>query len=181
MAVRRTTPKQRPPLNSESLERLAVFYVGRYATTRAKLKAYLTRKVGERGWGGEGSPDLDGLIARLTALGYVDDKAFAVARATSLARRGYGARRVDQALTAAGISEGDGDEARAHSRSQAWAAALRFAERRRIGPFATCAADPQAREKALAALVRAGHPFAMARVLVHCAPGEMPGTEDTDL
>ena len=37
--------KPRPPLNSEKLNELALAYVGRFATTRAKLRSYLKRKV----------------------------------------------------------------------------------------------------------------------------------------
>jgi len=49
-----TGPKQgrrrgeRPPLDAEGLERLGLFYAGRYATTRAKLADYLRRKLRER-------------------------------------------------------------------------------------------------------------------------------------
>jgi regulatory protein len=75
------------------LQRLAIHYVGRYATSRAKLKSYLARKVKERGYEGPG-PDLDDLAERLSRLGYIDDAAFASSRAASLQRRGYGARRI---------------------------------------------------------------------------------------
>jgi regulatory protein len=56
----------------------------------------------------------------------------------------------------------------------AWDAALRFAERRRIGPFAAVQADRPAREKALAAMLRAGHPPRLARRIVAARPGEVP-------
>ena len=111
-------------------------YAGRYATTRARLAAYLGRKLRERGWDGEGEPPVAELVARMAALGYVDDRAFAAARAAALSRRGYGARRVGAALRGAGIGEEDGAEARELAAAAAWEAALRFAERRRIGPFA---------------------------------------------
>ena len=56
--------------------------------------------------------------------------------------------------------------------SEAVAAALRFAERRRLGPVRSGAApDPREREKALAAMVRAGHGFALARAILELAPG----------
>ena len=172
---RRNNP--RPPLDEESLERLALFYTGRYATTRAKLKAYLARKVNERGWGGAAPPDLHVLAERFQALGYVDDRAFAEARAASLQRRGYGERRVEQALYAAGIGEEDGAEARERVRGGAWEAALRFAERKRIGPFAAEPADRDRREKAFASMVRAGHPMELARRLVNAAPGHIPDSD----
>lgn len=168
----------RPPLDGEGLERLALFYAGRYAVTRAKLGAYLARKLRERGWGGEGEPPVERLVERFTELGYVDDRAFADARAAALGRRGYGARRVDEALRAAGIEEEDGVAARAQAADGAWEAAVRFAERRRIGPFAAVPPDRPAREKALAAMLRAGHPLAIVRRLVAAAPGEVPEREE---
>jgi regulatory protein len=166
-----------PPLNAGGLERLALFYAGRYAVTRAKLAAYLTRKLRERGWGGEGEPPVARLVERFAELGYVNDAAFAATRADALGRRGYGERRVEQALRAAGIDEEDGAAAREQARDGAWAAALRFATRKRIGPFAAERPDRPGREKALAAMLRAGHPLTLARRLVDARPGAVPEEE----
>ena len=175
MAVRHERKRRvRLPLDAAGLEQAALFYAGRYATTRARLRAYLIRKLHERGWAAPGEPPVDALVGKLAALGYVDDRAFAAARAASLGRRGFGERRVGAALRAAGIDEADAAEARRTARDTAWAAALRFAERRRIGPFAVAEADRAAREKALAAMLRAGHPPQIARRLVAARPGEIP-------
>jgi regulatory protein len=168
----------RPPLDEAGLKQAALNYAGRYATSRAKLAAYLERKLRDRGWAGSGAPPVAGLVDRMASLGYVDDRAFAAARAASLARRGYGARRVDDALRAAGIDEADGADAREAARLGAWQAALRFAERRRIGPFARSEPSREAREKALGALLRAGHPPALARRLAQARPGEVPDADD---
>lgn len=159
-------------MDTAALEAAALRYVGRYAVTRAKLRLYLHRKLRERGWNGEGEPGVEAIVERIAALGYVDDRAFAGAKSEALGRRGYGARRVSQALIAAGISEEDGAAARAHAAGEAWSAALRFAQRRRIGPYGAARLDGPAREKALAAMLRAGHPLAIARRLVSAAPGE---------
>jgi regulatory protein len=166
--------RPRPPLDEEGLERLGLFYAGRYATTRAKLSAYLRRKLGERGWAGGGSPPVERLVERFAALGYVDDAAFAAAKASSLARRGYGERRVDLALKAAGIAEEEAEPARAAAREQAVAAAHRFAERRRLGPYAPTPPDREARRKAAAAMLRAGHPLEVVRRVLDSGPGEVP-------
>ena len=40
------------------MQDLALRYVGKYATTRAKLAAYLARKLRERGWDGQREPDV---------------------------------------------------------------------------------------------------------------------------
>ncbi|HMC93042.1 MAG TPA: RecX family transcriptional regulator [Allosphingosinicella sp.] len=164
----------RPPLDSEGLERLGLFYAGRYATTRAKLAAYLRRKLRERGWEGPGEPPVERLVARFAELGYVDDRAFASAKASSLLRRGYGERRVKDALQAAGIGEEDAAPAREEAEAKAFSAALRFAERRRIGPYAQAALDRPQRDKAAAAMLRAGHRLDLVRRIVNAAPGEVP-------
>lgn len=168
--------KPRPPLDGEALERLALFYAGRYATTRAKLRTYLARKLGERGWAGEGEGEapVGALVEKLADLGYVDDRQFAENRAASLGRRGYGERRVRDALKIAGIAEEDGAAAREQARDGAWEAALRFARRKRIGPFAAELPERPAREKAMAAMLRAGHPLELVRRLVNASPGHIP-------
>jgi regulatory protein len=164
--------RPRPPLDHSALSELALAYVGRFATTRAKLRAYLQRKVRERGWSGTHEPDLDAIAARLAEQGYVDDAGYALSKAQSLTARGFGKRRVLDTLRTAGVDESDGEDARDHADHQALAAALRFAERRRIGPYAAVApGDPKAREKVIAAMVRAGHAFDTARAIAGLAPG----------
>lgn len=169
--------KPRPPLNATKLEELAISYVGRFATSRAKLLTYLKRKLRERGWEGANEPSLEPLADRLVRLGYVDDRAFAVSKARSLTSRGYGERRVGQALTLAGIGEEAGADARALAQQEAVGAALRFARRRSIGPYAAKAPDPRECEKAIAAMVRAGHRFGLARAIVALEPGSEADVE----
>ena len=175
--TRNRSKAPRPPLDEEGLERLALHYAGRYATTRAKLRAYLQRKVSERGWAGSAAPPVDRLVERLAELRYVDDQAYASARAASLLRRGYGDRRIGQALKAAGVEEADAEPVREEAREGGWEAALRFAARRRLGPYAETAPDRAAREKAVAAMLRAGHGFDVARRIVNAAPGEIPDSD----
>jgi regulatory protein len=166
--------KRGVPLDREGLERLGLFYAGRYATTRARLSDYLKRKLYERGWAGEGAPPVEALVERFASLGYVDDAAFAAARGAALGRRGYGARRVAQALRGAGIGEAEAAPARRSAEEGAEASALRFARRRRLGPFAAAPMDRDARRKAAAAMLRAGHGIDMVRRILDAAPGELP-------
>lgn len=171
MAVHRhESPRARKALDTAALDRLALRYVERYATTRAKLAAYLARKVREHGWEDEGAPPIDGLVERFEALGYVDDRSFAASRAAALTRRGYGERRVSIALKAAGISDEDGAPARADARLGAPDAALAYARRKRIGPFAAEMPDREQRRRLLAAMLRAGHPFEISRRIIESEP-----------
>jgi len=175
MAVRtRRSRNERLPLDEKSLEQAALSYAGRYATTRARLTAYLSRKLRDLGWEGEDEAPVERLVEKMAGLGYVDDRAFAAARAASLGRRGFGERRVSAALRAAGVADEDSGEARDDARQGAWAAALRFAERRRIGPFAEAEGDRAVCEKALGAMLRAGHPLDLARRFAFAKPGEIP-------
>lgn len=168
MAARRAPP----PLDDHSLSELALRYAGRFATTRAKLRAYLKRKIRERGWVGERPAELEAIANRFADLGYVDDRGYALARSRTLTGRGYGKRRVVDALRVAGVDESDSEAARDHADAEAVAAALRFAQRRRIGPYATAfVGDPKETEKAFGAMVRAGHGFGLARAILNLAPG----------
>lgn len=155
--------RPRPPLDEAALKELGLAYVARFATSRAKLSHYLKRKLHERGWAGSGDPPVAGIVEWAADSGFIDDPAYALSRARSLGARGYGERRVGQALRAAGIEEEDGAAARDHARATASEAALRFARRKRLGPFSSTPADRRDSDKALAAMIRAGHPFDVAR------------------
>jgi regulatory protein len=155
----------RPPLGGAQLEELGLGYAARFATSAAKLESYLKRKLRERGWGGEGEPPVAQIVARLVGAGYVDDAVYARSKASGLLRRGYGARRIDQALNAAGIDA----SLRKHVCGQAGehrAAALAMARKRRFGPFHPELPDRALRERQIAALLRAGHPLDSARRIV---------------
>ena len=153
------------PLDTARLDELALAYVARFAASAAKLESYLKRKLRERGWDGEGEPPVAAVVARFVAAGYVDDAAFARVRAGSLRRRGYGERRVEQALGAAGIAEDVRASVRASERTQRLSA-LALARKRRFGPWGAPAERP-VREKQLAAMLRAGHRMDLARAVVH--------------
>jgi regulatory protein len=175
MTERRPSRKPPRPLDPTRLQELAVAYVGRFATTRARLATYLRRKLTEKGWDSPRPPEIEPLVERLSRLGYVDDAAFALSKARSLGQRGYGERRVDQALRQAGVGDADRAPAKEIASDGATSAAIRYAQRRRIGPFALGRPDPKGRERALSAMIRAGHGFDLARRLVDLSPD--PGVD----
>lgn len=167
--INKTEGKRTPrPLDAARLEELALAYVARFATSAAKLESYLRRKLRERGWDGEGPPPVAGLVERFVGAGYVDDLAFARAKSGSLLRRGYGQRRIGQALQAAGISEDLRDEVLPDEGAQRHAA-LACARKRGFGPFGRTDPDRPTREKQIAAMLRAGHRLDSARELVNAA------------
>ena len=166
---------------------MALAYVARFATSAGKLEAYLKRKLRERGWDGAEDADnaavaaeaVEDIVTRFVEVGYVDDEGFAHGRSRSLTTRGFGPRRVDAALREAGIAEDLRAAARPDARRQRQAA-LDLARKRGFGPFDRLADPPgedrpsyevlakvrAAQEKQLAAMLRAGHSFDIARAVL---------------
>lgn len=179
-ASSRRSRKPAAPLDAARLEELALAYVARFATSAGRLAAYCRRKLRERGHAGQDEgrppPDVAVLVERFVAKGFVDDAGFARAKAEGLLRRGYGARRVGQALRGDGIAEPLRD-AVSPGEAGRREAATAYARRRRFGPFARdtlAEPDRTAREKQLAALLRAGHDSSHARhVLTAASLGEL--------
>ena len=160
-------------LDADALETLALRYVSRYATTKHKLKSYLHRKVREKGGGNEHLQMIDGIARKYQELGYIDDALFAESRASSLLRRGYGQRRIANALAQAGIGESDQQKALSLSDQEKWDAAEKFARKRRIGPYAIRKYDRVKCQKLLQAFMRAGHDYEIAAKFVFAQPGEV--------
>jgi len=149
---------------------MAFAYVARFATTRAKLTKYLTRKLAERGWEGDARPDPRALAEEMAGKGYIDDSDYAAIKAGSLMRRGYGQRRVANMLFADGIEEADRGGAEQVCVTERTSAIVALARRRRFGPFADAPADEKARARQLATMIRAGHDFGLAKKLLDLGP-----------
>lgn len=170
-ADRRANRRPIPPLDAASLDRLALRYVERFATTRGKLTAYLQRKIRERGWDGPAA-DPAAIAERFAELGYVNDRLFAEAKASEMARRGLGERRVSEALRHAGVKGDDAEAVAPRIAARRGETALAFARRRRIGPFAAAPADRTLIVKQVSAMVRAGHSPGLAWAIARMAPGD---------
>lgn len=152
-------PSARPPLTQDALERLAMHYVARYATTSSKLRAYLSRKCRER-WPTDGpAPDIEALVAKMADLHYVDDTAYAELKTASLGRRGYGARRIGAALRDAGIEHETASEIMASSPIDPATAINTYLQRRRLGPYGQQVRTREVEQRIIAALIRAGHRY----------------------
>ncbi|MGX7953651.1 regulatory protein RecX [Tsuneonella sp. HG249] len=155
-------------MTARKLDELALAYVARFATSAAKVEQYLVRKLRERGWDDKKTADPRAIVDRFVELGYIDDEAWARAKSGGLSRRGYGQRRVNQTLAAAGIAEDIRNEARL-GEAEERRAALALASRRRFGPWGERTDDGDRRQKQIAAMLRAGHGFDAARAVVDAA------------
>jgi regulatory protein len=167
--------RSKRPLGAAKLDELALAYVARFATSRAKLTRYLSRKVRESEWIDESDAmtACEVIADRMEQLRYLDDRQYAAMRAGAMTRRGLGVRRVKAQLYIDGIAPDDSGEAIETAEGAAVAAAIGFARRRRFGPFATRASDdPKLRERQIAAFLRAGHSMTIARRILAVPPGD---------
>jgi regulatory protein len=160
------------PLTAQQLENAALYYLGRFASSSANLRRILLRKVARAGAGDEGEALVDALVARYLASGLLDDRAYAVQTATSLARRGvsrYGiAGKLKQKGVGSGLVEETLGELASGGNSELQAACA-LARRRRLGPYRNASLRAQWRQKDMASLARAGFGLDIARRVLDAA------------
>jgi regulatory protein len=156
------------------IERWALAYLGRFASSAENLRRVLLRRVRrrlpeDREAQAVAATAIDALVARYRAAGLVDDAAYAAGRARARLRRGQSLRMIRAGLAAKGVGTDDAEAAIAALRDEAGdpdlAAACAFARRRRLGPYRRVPAD---RDKELAAFARAGFARAAAAAVLAC-------------
>jgi regulatory protein len=158
------------PVTEAYLQRAALAYLERFASSAENLRRVLRRKVETRCRlrGEDAEPFLelvDPVVARSVSSGLVDDRAYAEARVASFRRRGTSARGIKAKLSAKGVGRETVEAALAGDDGDERRAAVALARRRRLGPYR--AGDRAAfRQKDLAVLARAGFPFDMARGVI---------------
>jgi regulatory protein len=172
------------------LERWALSYLGRYASTAENLRQVLRRRVrrhlalegaGDRGSCAAIEPLIAALVTRYRETGLVNDATYAAGRARRGMARGRSLSRIAAGLAAKGVGAADTAAAIAALRDEAadpdLAAAAAFARRRRLGPFRR---DPRPHDRAadlssadlytaeLAAFARAGFGRRTAEAVLAC-------------
>ncbi len=164
-----------PRLTAKSMENAAVHYLGRFSASTKNLRRVLQNRVQRAKRRGAEVPDdvnaiIDAVIAKLVELKLVDDSTFAAQRTLSLRRRGGSTRQIQGKLKMAGIGSDEIDQAVDAADAEhgdqdgkgELRAALRLAERRRLGPYRLKARE-EYRQRDLAALARAGFSLSIAR------------------
>jgi regulatory protein len=168
-------PAKKPrKVTADMLERAALYYLERYATSAANLRRVLMRRVlrSAEAHGtdpADGNALIDALVARYRKAGLLDDASYARMRAESLHRRGSSRRMTRMKLAAKGVDAEDIGQALASLEETApepdLAAACNYARRRRIGPWRKNGRD-ESRERDIAALGRQGFGYEVARKVV---------------
>jgi regulatory protein len=159
----------------ELLERWALAYLGRFASSAENLRRVLLRRVRRRSPSdadtvGEVAPLIDALVERYRRSGLLDDAAYAAQRAQSLNRHGESLARIRARLVANGVENPVAADALSALRDDIpdpdLAAACVFARRRRLGPYRRHVTDPI---RDLAAFARAGFSRQVAERVLACA------------
>jgi regulatory protein len=164
--ARRKAKKATP----EYLERVAIWYMERYPASEARVRRALAKRVRRSVEELETDPEvgaqaIDDVIAKLTSMGLLDDRRFAVARVRTLRIRGLSKRRIESMLRHQGVSSDVVHEVLGEAaESDDLAAARTFARKRRLGPHQRSEElRRERREKDLGKLARAGFSFGIAR------------------
>lgn len=158
-------------IEPELLERWAITYLARYASSAENLRRILIRRVRRHSPEVEqqASPMIEALVTRYQEAGLLDDPAYAAGRVASLHRRGDSLRAIRARLAAKGLAPEVVADAVCGLRAEApdpdVAAACAFARRRRLGPYRRGAAD---RLRELGAFARAGFDRRVAEAVLGC-------------
>lgn len=182
MGANENTRRARP-ITPRRLENIALAYLQRFSSSSENLRRILLRRIRravERGWDGDAEAAkgwAEEVVARLEGLGYLDDSAYARARAVALHRRGRPLKVIRADLASRGVPDAAIEAAAAALAEEAPAtdrrAALAFARRRRLGPYRASAEDRAANHRRdLAALARAGFSYDEARRVVEAESPE---------
>jgi regulatory protein len=187
-SITQMTQAKTARLDEAALRELALDYLARYGGTAAAVTRILDRRIHR--WAqallAAGTPDRESILAQAAALkeaggrvvaalgtiGAVNDAAFAESRVRRLRRSGRSRRAVLAHLGAKGVGAVAAGEAAPEDEAAELAAALIFARRRRVGPFALEEGEPQDRARILMAFGRAGFSGAIARRALDCEPAE---------
>src|SRR5689334_10631861 len=95
-------PSKKP--DAAALERAALDYLGRYASSADNLRRVLMRKLKRAGAADEdGAALVAGIVERYRGAGLLDDGAYAEAQVAALRRRGGSRAKIAARLSAKGV------------------------------------------------------------------------------
>lgn len=151
----------RKKITAAYLERAAISYLDRYASSGANLRRVLLRKAHRRsGMAPEAETlaAIDRVVEKAIRSGLVDDRFYAEAKLRSLLLGGSSARVARAKLAAKGLDRDVIGTVLAEADPDEFAQARRYAERRRLGPYRPVP-DPARHARDLASLARAGFSY----------------------
>jgi regulatory protein len=169
-ATKRSKKRRPRKMTEKRLHTIALAYLDRYEASEASFRAMLERRIYKAARAhGEDPSDYDAMVeaevAKAVSAGFIDNKRFAENQVYQQRGRGASARAIQARLKAKGVPDDLIDHALDHDERDDEAAAWRYAQRRRLGPFRR-ANRADKRDRDLAALARAGFRYALATAVV---------------
>ena len=170
-------PERKVPrrMTQERLRNIALYHLERFATSAENLRRVLYRRTLKaarhhdtdmeqaRAW-------IDEVVNGLVRSAAIDDSRYADGKTLTMLRRGQSPRKIRAYLASKGVSGETINAALAHATEEVGdpdlEAAQAYAIRRRLGPYRTKELSPEAKQKELAALGRAGFRYDIARKIV---------------
>ncbi len=160
------------PVTLAYLERAALAYLGKYASSAENLRRVLKRKAEKRCRMQETEPSdftemIDQVVVKALRIGLINDQVYADAKTASLRRRGASSRFIQAKLAEKGLDREKIAQALATTEEPEAEreAARRLCRRRKLGPFRQ-EARRERRDKDIAVLLRAGFAFTLAKSVI---------------
>ena len=163
-------------VNAERLHRIALSYLERYAASTGQIRRVLERRVYKAASAHGEDPAIhqrliEEEIERLQQAGLVDDALYAEGTVRAQRARGASTRGIAAKLKAKGVGADLISAALEADEADDEAAARRYAERRRLGPY-RLKHRAERRDRDLAALCRAGFDLDLARKIIDGGPAD---------
>ena len=172
------TDKKRKKITQSYLENAGVYYLQRFSASTAQFRRVMERKIA---LSCKDHPDqekptclalLDRVVQKFENLGYLNDTHYANALLHSLEQRGLSHSRIQMTLRQKGISIDLLDTMMPdRDIEKDKLAALRWAKKKRLGPFSTRTRDNDL-NRGLSSLARAGFDYDLAHWVMKLSPDE---------
>ena len=167
------TPKKPRKMTKKRLQNIALYYLERFDSSSANLRQVLKRRIFDYA---RKTPDfnrsdaeqwIDEIVLRFEELGYLDDKRYAEFKIDDYLLAGKPERYIRQKMQQKGVAEKVIDKILSEREFDEESMALRFAAKKRIGPYRKDEESRrQNRQKDLATLVRAGFGYDTAQKVI---------------
>lgn len=155
--------KQPKKITHKRLENIALYYLNRYESSSNNLIKILTRRIDKAlkfhefdreeavGWARE-------VATKMQSYGYIDDNRYIENQIRILSNKGMSKKMIAQKLMLKGCIREDIENALSDDLDD-YELAMRFAEKKRIGPFSRVEVTPEQKQKDMAKLARQGFSY----------------------
>lgn len=157
-------------ITQQRLKNIALYYLQRFESSAANLKSVLMRRVNDYAYQvpefnkQEAIAWIDEIVEQFEGYGYINDERYAEMKVKDYLAAGKSARYIKGKLQLKGIKESSIEAILDEQEYNPYDLALKFAKKKRIGPFRPTEEDRmENRAKDLAKIVQAGFGYEIAQ------------------